>query len=725
MKRLLAIGEALIDFIPEESGKEMKDVCGFQPKVGGAPANVCGAFVKLGGEGALITQLGEDPFGDKIVEELVQCGIDCTAVKRTKEANTSLAFVALKEDGNREFSFYRKPGADMLLRAEEVEETWFHDAYALHFCSVSLGNFPMKEAHRKAISYAQKAGALVSFDPNLRFALWEDHEALRRVILEFMPMAHILKISDEELEFITGKNEIKQALPELLKGNTRLVIYTKGSEGAECYTKQFCASADSQKVKAVDTTGAGDGFIGSFLHCLAADGITADGLETLSERQMETYLNFANRFCGISVTRHGAIASYPERAEMNARYQIDTKENKEFLKEICDGLFEFGHQFPSPGGSSYYLGNDGTPWKESNRETWITSRMVHVYCLASFLGHPGSEELIDAGLKGIREELRDKVYGGWYAGLTASGEIMPMKQCYAHAFVILAASSAALAGRPGAKELLADALETYDRWFWNEEEGLSCDTWNTEFTKLDDYRGMNANMHTVEAFLAAADVTGDETYRVRAGRIIEHVAAWAGENNWRIPEHFSSSWQPDLECNKDKLDDRFKPYGATPGHGIEWARLIVQWAASTFKEEKERLKHYVVTAENLFNRAVQDGWNADGARGIVYTTDWNGNPIVHDRMHWTLAEAINTSAVLYRMTGNQKYADRYAEFLQYLDEVVLDHKYGSWFHQLDRKNQLLETVWPGKRDLYHAVQAMLIPYYDPACSIAAAVKHQN
>lgn len=316
MKRLLAIGEALIDFIPEESGKELKNVCGFQPKVGGAPANVCGAFVKLGGEGALITQLGDDPFGDKIEEELVSCGIDCTHVKRTKEANTSLAFVALKEDGNREFSFYRKPGADMLLKAEDVKEEWFEGAYALHFCSVSLGDFPMKEAHKKAIECALKAGVLVSFDPNLRFALWDDHEALKKVIWEFMPMAHVLKISDEEVEFITGKTDMKEALPELFAGNTELIIYTKGSEGAECYTKKANGFAASQKVKAVDTTGAGDGFIGSFLYCMAEDGVTAENMAELSKEKMEEYMTFANKFCGISVTKPGAIASYPSLEEM-------------------------------------------------------------------------------------------------------------------------------------------------------------------------------------------------------------------------------------------------------------------------------------------------------------------------------------------------------------------------------------------------------------------------
>ncbi len=407
------------------------------------------------------------------------------------------------------------------------------------------------------------------------------------------------------------------------------------------------------------------------------------------------------------------------------KYQIDTEDNKLFLKDIREGLLRFGHQFPAPGGSSYYLGDDGTPWKDRNRETWITSRMAHVYSLGSFLEHPGSEELAAAAIKGLCGELHDRENGGWYAGLTSEGEILPTKQCYAHAFVILAASSSLLADIPGARELLDDALALYDLRFWNEEEGLSCDTWNTEFTILDDYRGLNANMHSVEAFLAASDVTGDEKYRVRAGRIIDHVTKWARDNSWRIPEHFSSDWVADLNCNKDKPDDQFKPYGATPGHGIEWARLITQWALSTYKEDKDAAAPYIEISENLFLRAVGDAWNCDGAPGIVYTTGWDGQPIVHDRMHWTLAEAINTSAVLYHVTGKQVYGDYYSEFMKYLDEKVLDHVNGSWFHQLDQNNNVIGTVWPGKSDLYHALQATLIPYYAADLSIAPAVKQNK
>ncbi len=407
--------------------------------------------------------------------------------------------------------------------------------------------------------------------------------------------------------------------------------------------------------------------------------------------------------------------------EMAKKYLIDTEENKAFLKEIQEGLLAFGHKFPSPQGSSYYLGDDGSPWTDRKRETWITCRMAHVYSMGAALGHPGSEGLVDAALKGLTGELHDVENGGWYPGVTAEGEILPDKQCYAHAFVILAASSALLAKRPGAEALLEEALRLFELRFWREQEGLTVDTWNTEFSVLDDYRGLNANMHTVEAFLAVADATGNEMYRTRAGWIIDHVVSWASGNDWRIPEHFTKDWVAELEYNKECPADPFKPYGATPGHGIEWARLITQWALSVHKEDKQALEPYLKAAENLYQRAVADAWDRDGAPGIVYTTDWNGEPVIHDRMHWTLAEAINTSAVLYHVTGEDRYASDYAQFMEYLDAQVLDHVNGSWFHQMDEKGEVTGSVWPGKSDIYHAFQATLIPYSKPEISVASAV----
>ena len=215
---LFSIGEALIDMIPSQSGCAFAEVPAFRPRIGGAPANVCGAFAALGGRAALLTQLGDDPFGHKIARELAAHGIDVSRVPFTRQANTALAFVALGADGNRTFSFYRNPSADLLYSASQIDPAWFRDAFALHFCSVSLVESPMKAAHDAAIHAAGEAGAIISFDPNLRFPLWPDHDALRRTVLAYLPRASVLKISDEELAFLTGAGDIEAALPSSLQG---------------------------------------------------------------------------------------------------------------------------------------------------------------------------------------------------------------------------------------------------------------------------------------------------------------------------------------------------------------------------------------------------------------------------------------------------------------------------------------------------------------------------
>lgn len=418
---------------------------------------------------------------------------------------------------------------------------------------------------------------------------------------------------------------------------------------------------------------------------------------------------------------------------MKAKYRLDTEENYRFLELEAKKLLDFGKKFPSPGGSSYWLGDDGTPWAQYPRETWITARMVHVYSIGSMLGYEECMEPAVQGVEGLLNELRDSQNGGWYTGIRADGSVEADKQCYAHAFVMLAASSALLAGFEKADELLEKAEEIFIRKFWDDGCGLTYDTWDIPFHNLSPYRGLNANMHTVEAFLALSDATGDSVWRERAGRIITHVLKWAEANEWRIPEHYTDQWKPELMYNEHKPDDPFKPFGATPGHGIEWARLIAQHALASYSENKntngcmisqEGAKR-IGQAELLYQRAIQDGWNADGKEGIVYTTDWTGAPVIHDRMHWTIAEALNTSASLYHITGKETYAEDYSRFLKYTDDMVIDHKNGSWYHQLDSNNQILSSVWPGKPDLYHAFQAMLMSRYQPDISIASAVKRRK
>ena len=308
---LFSIGEALIDMIPTRSGCEFSEVPSFMPRIGGAPANVCGAFARLGGQAALLTQLGNDPFGHMLADRLAGYGIDVSRVPFTDAANTALAFVSLGTDGSRTFSFYRNPSADLLYAAEQIDPDWFRDAFALHFCSVGLVESPMRGAHSAAIRAVQGAGALVSFDPNLRFPLWPDREALRRTVWEFLPQADILKISDEELEFLTGTADIRAALPALFTGRVQLILYTCGSAGAYAFTRATEGFAPCTPVRAVDTTGAGDGFIGSFLWQLHRAGVTAASLPGLSAETLTEALRLSNAFCGVSVQAHGAIDSYP------------------------------------------------------------------------------------------------------------------------------------------------------------------------------------------------------------------------------------------------------------------------------------------------------------------------------------------------------------------------------------------------------------------------------
>lgn len=308
---LFAIGEALIDFIPDKKGCDFSQVENFSPKIGGAPANVLGAFSKLGGKSQLITQLGDDPFGHKILDSFKSFNIGTKYVSLTNSANTALAFVSLDKSGDRTFSFYRNPSADMLYTGENLTKNDFSDCYALHFCSVSLGDFPMKDAHKKAVCFAKESGSLISFDFNLRFPLWKNKEDLKKAVLEFLPYADIVKVSEEELEFVTNETDIEKGC-EILLNYAKLVICTCGEKGSYAFTKKAKAFSPSLNVEAVDTTGAGDAFCGSFIFNLHKNNITKENIEDLTKEKLEEFLNTSNKYCAKSVQKPGAIESYPE-----------------------------------------------------------------------------------------------------------------------------------------------------------------------------------------------------------------------------------------------------------------------------------------------------------------------------------------------------------------------------------------------------------------------------
>lgn len=317
MGQLFSIGELLIDFIPVEKGKALKDVSSFERAPGGAPANVAAAVAKLGGQSSMITKLGEDAFGDFLMEQLNEAGVNTDKIFRTKEANTALAFVSLKANGERDFSFYRNPSADLLLTDEEVDEDWFGNGDILHFCSVDLVESPAKQAHVKAIASMKEKGGLISFDPNVRLPLWPNHEECRQTILEFIPKAHLVKVSDEELEFITGINDTDEAIQSLFTGEVKAVIFTKGANGADLYVRgKKTFTSTGYKVDVQDTTGAGDAFIGGFLYQLLMAGVTLSNLEEYLMANQEKLLEFANAVGAITTTGKGAISALPAQERL-------------------------------------------------------------------------------------------------------------------------------------------------------------------------------------------------------------------------------------------------------------------------------------------------------------------------------------------------------------------------------------------------------------------------
>lgn len=307
MKKVVAIGELLIDFVPQQKGCALDEVTHFERVAGGAPANVAAAIARLGGNAAMISQVGEDAFGTHILKVLRANGVDTSYVFRTGRANTGLAFVSLDATGNREFSFFRNPSADLFLEEGQIAPDMFTECAALHFCSVDLVEWPVRAAHRRAVALAKQAGALISFDPNVRLPLWSSPADCQAAIREFLPSADLVKLSDDEVEFVTGCTDERAAAEKLFGMGCRLLIVTRGAAGSAAYTPHAEGFAETIRVPVTDTTGAGDSFIGSFLYQLTRDGVAADGLGKLTEQQLTDYLVFSAQYASLTVQHKGAV----------------------------------------------------------------------------------------------------------------------------------------------------------------------------------------------------------------------------------------------------------------------------------------------------------------------------------------------------------------------------------------------------------------------------------
>ncbi|HEX8303355.1 MAG TPA: AGE family epimerase/isomerase [Jatrophihabitans sp.] len=394
--------------------------------------------------------------------------------------------------------------------------------------------------------------------------------------------------------------------------------------------------------------------------------------------------------------------------------------HRTWLAAECDRLLDFAAGSAHPDGGFAWLDDNGLALLDKPIQTYITCRMTHVFALGQLLGRPGMGPLADHGVTALLGRLRDAEHGGWFTAVGPDGApVEGPKRAYEHAFVVLAASSAVAAGRDGAAQLLTDALAVIEERFWIEEDGLLADEWDSEWRTLDPYRGVNANMHAVEAFLAAADVTGLSIWRERALRMVERVVhGFARSNSWSLPEHFDTSWQALPAYNTEDRSHQFRPYGVTIGHLMEWARLALHLRAALGPAAPEWL---LPDAESLFRAGVRLGWAVDGAAGFVYTVDWDGAPVVRNRLHWVLAEAIAAAAALGRVTGDPEYERWYRLWWDHAAALFLDPVGGSWRHELDFQNRPAATVWSGKPDVYHALQTTIVPLLPLAPTFATAL----
>ena len=307
---VIALGELLIDFTmngQSEQGNNMFEAC-----PGGAPCNVLALLNKMGKKTAFIGKVGKDQFGALLRDTITEAGIDASNLMVDENVNTTLAFVHTFPDGDREFSFYRNPGADMMLTADEVNPEVVKDTKVFHFGTLSMTHEGVREATKKAVETAKANGCLVSFDPNLRPPLWRSLDLAKEQMEYGFGKCDILKISDNEIQFVSGKEDYDEGIAYLQETyNIPLILLTMGKDGSRAYYKSMRVERPGFSVKAIETTGAGDTFCGSSLNYLVDHDF-----ENLTEEQLGEMLTFANAAAALVTTKKGAIKAMPVKEEV-------------------------------------------------------------------------------------------------------------------------------------------------------------------------------------------------------------------------------------------------------------------------------------------------------------------------------------------------------------------------------------------------------------------------
>ncbi|MBQ8798366.1 MAG: carbohydrate kinase [Lachnospiraceae bacterium] len=305
-----ALGELLIDFTENGVSSQGNPIMEANP--GGAPCNVLAMLSKLGHSATFIGKVGADMFGKRLRQVVTDAGIDTGGLVEDKNVNTTLAFVHTKEDGDREFSFYRNPGADMMLTSAEVKKELLTDCKIFHFGTLSMTADGCRKATEDSIAHAKQAGALISFDPNLREPLWDSLDTARERTVYGLKHCDILKISDNEMEWLTGETDYKKAAQQLkAEYGIPLVLGTLGKHGSMAFSDTAFAQMPGYQVNTIETTGAGDTFCACVLHY-----ILEKGFRDYKKEELEEMLAFANAAAAIVTTRKGALAVMPSKDEV-------------------------------------------------------------------------------------------------------------------------------------------------------------------------------------------------------------------------------------------------------------------------------------------------------------------------------------------------------------------------------------------------------------------------
>lgn len=381
---------------------------------------------------------------------------------------------------------------------------------------------------------------------------------------------------------------------------------------------------------------------------------------------------------------------------------LDAPAHRTWLQQGMADVLRFVLPSIRPEGGFHWLDASGEPLPDRPPQLFLTARMAWASATGVHHGIPGAGALLDHAMESLVGLHADTEHGGWF---TQPGFVTP-KSTYDHVHVGLAASAASRVGHPLADGLLRQVADVIDTHLWDEDARALRESFARDWSDPEPYRGANANMHGVEAFIAMGRATGEAVWHERALDIADRLINRAARGReWLLPEHFSEDWTELPDYNQDDPNHPFRPYGATFGHSLEWARFLVQLEESPLVPSPGWL---LEGAEQLSRRALDGGWGIDGRPGLVYTVDWHGAPVADVRLHWPVCEGIQVSACLLRRTGDPHWENWYRRLWDHAARYFVDDR-GTWRNELDEHLEEAGTIWPGRPDVYHCLGALVTP----------------